>query len=108
MARRALRDRADKMRQRCIEIGARRVRYALLQRLAFSVTGRRRDTEVQRGPVNLVGVEQQLRKLGRLAEAYRQQSAGQRVERAGVSGLGGIKQALRLLQGCVRRESYRL
>ena len=66
----------------CVDID--RARY---EHLTIGVAGRRRDSEAQRRDVGLVRVEQRLRELGRFAEADREQSRGERVERAGVAGL---------------------
>ena len=89
VARRHLQDAAEEPRQRRIEIRAREVRRSRRDRLAFGIAGRRGDAEADRRDVFLARVEQRLRELGRLAEAERQQSGGQRIERPGVAGLLG-------------------
>ena len=73
--------------------------------LAFGVAGRRRDAEAHRRDVVLARVEQHLRELGRLAEAERQQSRRQRIERPRVAGLLGGVEPLRALQRRVRRKA---
>ena len=67
-----------------------------------------RLAQLQRRAVGLVGIQADLRELGRGAEAQRQQAGGQRVERAGVAGLLGAVQPLGLLQRVVARQAQRL
>ncbi len=58
--------------------------------------------------VALIGIQQILGKLGRLAEAQRQHAGGQRIEAAGVAGLLGIEQPAHFLQRGVGAEALRL
>jgi len=70
----------------------------VLDHLAFGIVGRGRLTELALGFVGLARTEQQSRDLGRLAEADRQQSSRQRIEAAGVAGLGSAEDPPRVLQ----------
>lgn len=76
--------------------------------VAFRVTGSRALAETHRRFIRLVGVEQVLRELRRLAEAQRQQARSQRIERAGVTGFLREKQALCANQRIVARQADRL
>ena len=58
--------------------------------------------------IGLVGFEQVLRKLGRLAETQRQQTGGERIERAGVAGLLRQIETLGANQRVVARQAERL
>jgi len=76
--------------------------------LAFGVATVGLHAQLYHRLVSLVGVEQHLRELGRLAEGERQQTGRHRVERTGVTGLGGVEQAARCLQRPVRAHPLRL
>ncbi len=91
-----------KLRQHRLDLLARDVDRRALSMASPSVSPVLvRDAEVDRGLVGLVGFQQVLRKLGRFAEAQRQQAGGERVERAGVAGLFRVEQALGLDQRVV-------
>ena len=68
---------------------------------ALAVAGLGAHAESQYGAIALVGIEQAYRKLRRFAETHRQQSAGQRVECAGMTGFFGIVGAPDSLQNRV-------
>ena len=78
------------------------------QNPALRIRGIGAHTEPDGRGIALVRGEQFPGKLGRLAEAERQQPGSHRVERAGMSGLGGIEQAPDLLQGGVGGHAGRL
>ena len=80
------------------DLRARDADFATRDHLAFGIGGRGRDAELEGREVALVGVEADLRELGRGAEAQRQQPGCERIERAGVAGLLGAVQPLGLLQ----------
>ena len=69
---------------------------------------RRRHAEPHARAVGLVRIEQQVRKLGRLAEAHRQQTRRERIERAGMTRLGRAVEPLRFAQRGVRGNPGRL
>ena len=62
----------------------------------------------QHGFIGLVSIELQLAELGGRSKAQRQHASGQRVERAGVTGLVGAQQPFGLLQRLVARQAQRL
>ena len=106
--RRHLRDAAGELFQHGVELFMRDRHRPTIEHLALGIGGRGAHTELQSGLVGLVGVEQIRRVLGGLAESQRQQAAGQRIERAGVTRLGGAQQPACLLQGMVGRDAARL
>ena len=74
MPRRALCNAADEVRQRSFELGARSIDGTFLRDFAFRVAGCRRGAQANGHRIGLVGLEQELRELGGLAEADRQES----------------------------------
>ena len=60
--------------------------------VALGIPRARHDTQTQGRQIALVGIEQELRKLGRFPESQRQQTVGQGIKRAGMAGLAGLEQ----------------
>ena len=75
--------------------------FAGLQHLAFRIAGGGADAETDFGNVFLVGVQHEAGKARGFAEADRQKTGSQRIERAGMAGLRRLEQAARLLQRVV-------
>ena len=106
--RRHLLDLALETAQRLLDLAPADGHGTMLRRLALAVIRRRALPETKHRPVALVGVEQELRELGGLAEGERQQAGGDGIEAAGMAGLAGIQQALGNLQRRVRGHASRL
>jgi hypothetical protein len=77
------------------------------EHLALRVGGGGGHTQQHGRVVGLVGVEQGLRKLGRLAEGERQKPARHRVEGTGVTALCGAQQPAGLLKRIVGADADR-
>src|SRR5690606_7157534 len=106
--RRYLFDFSTKTRQQGLDFSATNGHRAAFEHLTFGVAGGGGDAQLGHGFVTLVGIEQILGELGRLAEAQRQHTGRQRIETAGMSGLLGVEQPADLLQGRVGGEATRL
>jgi len=76
--------------------------------LAFGVAGGSRDTEPHCRQIRLSRIEQRMRELRGLAEAYGEQSRSERIERAGMPGLLRGIQPFCALESGVRRQAQRL
>ena len=100
---------AQERRQHGIDgaIVQRRHRGAL-DHLRFAVTRLGALAELHEHAVGLAGVQQPTAHLGRLPEADRQQAGRERIEAAGMPGLGRAEQRARLLQSRVGRDTERL
>ena len=105
---RHLRDAADEFAQCRLERRSRNVDGARVAHDALGVARGRGDAQAHGRRIALGRVEQQLRELGGLAEAQREQSRGQRVERPRVPGLFRAVEPFGSLQRGVGREPDRL
>jgi len=106
--RRHLGDHAAECGQRLLQRRAVKRHRSLDDHLALDIAGGSDLAELDGGTVALVGIQQIGRELGRLAEAHRQQAGRQRIEHAGMAGLGRAVQPARLLQRAVAAEAIRL
>jgi len=103
------------LRDRATETGHRLLRRlrghpiggAALKHLSLSVTRGGGDPEAEGRGIDLVGLEQKLGELGGLAETNRQHPGGERIQAAGMPGLGGVEQTLHRLQRLVGRGPLR-
>ena len=105
--RRNLLNLAPKTLQRPFDIGSGDIRdRASLDDLALGIAGGGGFAQLDAHPVTLVRVEQKGGDLGGRTEADRQQTAGQRIEAAGVACLPGEEDPLDPLQRGVRGLSH--
>lgn len=94
--------RAAEPRQRLRQLGLAEGQRSLTHHLTIGVGSIGTLAQAGDDTIALVGIQQKLRKLGRLTQANRQHSGRQRIQRTGMPRLVGIIDALYLLQHIVR------
>ena len=100
--RRKLPDFSAKPVQHCFGFCLSDINRALCRDLTFGIAGGGGLSQAQQGTIGLVGIKQGIGEFRGFSEADRQKSGCERVERAGVPGLFGLKQAADFLQSSVR------
>ena len=106
MAWRDLRDGAAQRGKRAQDLVAREIGAAALRLDAFGVAGRRRCAETHGRDIFLVGIEQRLRELGRVAETNGEEPRSGRIERSRMPRLLGRVEPPRPLQRRVGRKAW--
>ncbi len=106
--RRHLPDRSCETQGHGGQIGRRDLDRSLPHDFALGIAGAGLDAQLGDRFIGLVRIQVQLTELGGSTEAQRQDTGGQRIERAGMACLLGAQQPFGLLQGLVAGETQRL